>query len=206
MNSRTEKLELHGSAGILEAARDVPEGAPRGIAVIAHPHPLFGGTMDHKVVQTVARAAVQAGFTALRFNFRGVGRSEGTHDEGRGETEDMLELIRQLAPAGPLVLGGFSFGAFVSTRVIERLWSIRDIRAIVLVGLAASNFTPLALPAESHERALVVHGEADDTVELAAVLDWARPQTLPVTVVPGAEHFFHGKLPVLKSLVLRHLR
>jgi alpha/beta superfamily hydrolase len=206
MNSRTEKLEFTGAAGRIQAARDAPDGDSIGTAVIAHPHPLFGGTMDHKVVQTIARAAVQAGFTTVRFNFRGAGTSEGAHDEGRGETEDMLEVIRQAAPQGPIVLGGFSFGAFVATRVIERLWTIRDVHRIVLVGLGASRFDPLPLPADSHERAIVIHGENDDTVELSAVLDWARPQALPVTVVPGVEHFFHGHLPVLKSQVLRHLR
>jgi alpha/beta superfamily hydrolase len=207
MNSQTEKLRLQGAAGVIEVQRDgPPDGATRGIAVIAHPHPLFGGTMDNKVVQTLARAFVACGWTALRFNFRGVGASEGVHDEGRGECEDMHQVIAQLAPEGPLAIAGFSFGAFVASCAAEKLWSARDIRQLVLVGTAAARFAVATLPAEAHERTLVIHGEADDTVALAAVLDWARPQSLPVTVVPGGGHFFHGQLPLLKSLVVRHLR
>jgi len=208
MNSRTEKLQLKGAAGAIEVLRDpAAEGAPAlGVAVITHPHPLFGGTMDNKVVQTLARAFVACGWTALRFNFRGVGASDGVHDEGRGEREDMLEIVRQLAPEGPLAIAGFSFGAFVASGAIESLWASRDIRHIVLVGTAASRFSVATLPPDSHERTLVVHGEQDDTVPLAAVMDWARPQSLPVTVVPGGGHFFHGQLPLLKNLVVRHLR
>ena len=147
-----------------------PEAAPAlGVAVIAHPHPLFGGTMDNKVVQTLARAFVGCGWTALRFNFRGVGASEGVHDEGRGECEDMRAVVAQLAPEGPLAIAGFSFGAFVASCAIDRLWAARDIRQVVLVGTAASRFSVAALPPEAHERALVVHGEQDDTVPLAAV-------------------------------------
>ncbi|MBT2301661.1 alpha/beta fold hydrolase [Variovorax paradoxus] len=208
MNSRTEKIQLKGAAGAIEVLRDAAAaGSPAlGVAVIAHPHPLFGGTMDNKVVQTLARAFVSCGWTAVRFNFRGVGASEGTHDEGRGERDDMLAVVEQLAPEGPLAIAGFSFGAFVASCTAEKLWATRDIRHLVLVGTAASRFSVAALPAEAHERTLVVHGEHDDTVPLAAVMDWARPQSLPVTVVPGGSHFFHGQLPLLKSLVVRHLR
>jgi alpha/beta superfamily hydrolase len=206
MNSQTEKISLQGAAGAIEVQRDLPAGAARGIAVIAHPHPLFGGTMDNKVVQTLARAFIACGWTAVRFNFRGVGASEGVHDEGRGELEDMLNVVSQLAPEGPLAIAGFSFGAFVASCAAEKLWAARDIRQIVLVGTAAARNTVATLPAEAHERMLVVHGETDDTVPLAAVMDWARPQSLPVTVVPGGGHFFHGQLPLLKSLVARHLR
>jgi hypothetical protein len=208
MNAQTEKIQLKGAAGVIEVLRDAAaQGAPAlGVAVIAHPHPLFGGTMDNKVVQTLARAFVSCGWTAVRFNFRGVGASEGVHDEGRGEREDMLRVVEQLAPEGPLSIAGFSFGAFVASRAAEALWASRDIRHLVLVGTAASRFSVATLPAEAHERMLVVHGEQDDTVPLAAVMDWARPQSLPVTVVPGGTHFFHGQLPLLKSLVVRHLR
>jgi hypothetical protein len=206
VNSRTQRLQLQGLAGPIEVVRDDPMHEACGTAVIAHPHPLFGGTMDNKVVQTVARAFVQAGWTALRFNFRGVGGSAGTHDEGRGETRDLVHVVQQLAPQGPLALGGFSFGAFVAASVVPELWHVRELRKIVLVGTAASRFAVPVLPADSHDRALVVHGEADDTVPLQAVLDWARPQSLPVTVVPAVGHFFHGQLPLLKSLVARHLR
>jgi alpha/beta superfamily hydrolase len=208
MNSQTEKIQIQGAAGAIAVLRDgAADGVPaRGVAVIAHPHPLFGGTMDNKVVQTVARAFVACGWAAVRFNFRGVGGTEGVHDEGRGEREDMLQVIEQLAPEGPLAIAGFSFGAFVASRAAEQLWARRDIRQLVLVGTAAARFSVATLPAEAHERTLVVHGEQDDTVPLGAVLDWARPQSLPVTVVPGGGHFFHGQLPLLKGLVVRHLR
>ncbi|MET3178612.1 alpha/beta fold hydrolase [Variovorax sp. NFACC27] len=206
MNSQTEKISLQGAAGAIEVQRDQPAGAARGVAVIAHPHPLFGGTMDNKVVQTLARAFIATGWTTVRFNFRGVGASEGVHDEGRGELEDMLSVVGQLAPEGPLAIAGFSFGAFVASGAVSRLWAEREIRQIVLVGTAAARNNVATLPVEAHERALVVHGEADDTVALSAVMDWARPQSLPVTVIPGGGHFFHGQLPLLKGLVVRHLR
>ncbi|VTU15887.1 Alpha/beta hydrolase family protein [Variovorax sp. PBL-H6] len=208
MNSQTEKIQLQGAAGAIAALRDAAaeDVAPRGVAVIAHPHPLFGGTMDNKVVQTLARAFVACGWTAVRFNFRGVDGSEGVHDEGRGERDDMLQVIEQMAPEGALAIAGFSFGAFVASCAAEPLWARRDIRQMVLVGTAAARFSVATLPTEAHVRTLVVHGEQDDTVPLAAVLDWARPQSLPVTVVPGGGHFFHGQLPLLKGLVVRHLR
>jgi alpha/beta superfamily hydrolase len=206
MNVHTRRLQLQGAAGAIDVLRDDPADAPAGTAFIAHPHPLFGGTMDNKVVQTLARAFVQAGWSAVRFNFRGVGASAGVHDEGRGEAEDMQGLVAAIAPEGPIALAGFSFGAFVASRVLESLWGSRDVRKVVLVGTAASRFPVSALPADAHERTLVVHGEQDDTVVLQSVLDWARPQALPVTVVPGVGHFFHGQLPLLKTLVVRHLR
>jgi len=206
MNARTEKLQIAGPAGRLQILRDQPEGTPLGVAVIAHPHPLHGGTMDNKVVQTLARAFVQCGWTAVRLNFRGVGESEGAYDEGRGELQDMLAAVQGFAPTGPLALAGFSFGAFVAASALEQLWDARDVRHVVLVGTAASRFTVPALPPQSHEQALVVHGEVDETVTLQSVFDWARPQSLPVTVVPGVEHFFHGQLPLLKNMVVRHLR
>jgi alpha/beta superfamily hydrolase len=206
VNSRTERFELAGAAGAVEALRDTPEGDSRGVAVIAHPHPLFGGTMDNKVVQTLARAFVQCGWTAVRFNFRGVGASAGVYDKGEGESEDFLAVLAAVAPDGPLALSGFSFGSFVASRAVATLWEARAIEKIVLVGTAASRFAVATLPPASHERTLVVHGEEDDTVPLLAVLDWARPQSLPVTVVPGGGHFFHGQLPLLKNLVVRHLR
>jgi alpha/beta superfamily hydrolase len=206
MNAQTERFEAQGETGVIEALRDAPEGASVGTAVIAHPHPLFGGTMDNKVVQTLARAFVQSGWTALRFNFRGVGGSAGVHDDGRGEAQDMLALIQSLVPTGPLALAGFSFGAFVTTHVVQSLWATRPVDKLVLVGTAASRFSVAQVPPEAHDRTLVLHGEQDDTVPLQSVLDWARPQSLPVTVLPGMGHFFHGQLPLLKQLVVRHLR
>jgi alpha/beta superfamily hydrolase len=206
LNAQTQKTSFAGPAGAIEMALDAPAGISRGVAVIAHPHPLFGGTMDNKVVQTLARAFTQSGWTAVRFNFRGVGGTAGVHDEGRGETEDMLAVVQQVAPEGALALAGFSFGAFVTSHVFERLHATRPIDKLVLIGAAASRFTVAPIPEAAHGETLVVHGEQDDTVPLQSVLDWARPQALPVTVVPGGGHFFHGQLPLLKNLVLRHLR
>jgi alpha/beta superfamily hydrolase len=207
MNSATQSFTLQGGAGPIEALRDVPpEGAVRGTVVIAHPHPLFGGTMQNKVVQTLARAFVQCGWQAVRFNFRGVGASAGVYDEGRGEAADMLSVVAQVAPEGPLALAGFSFGAFVTSHVAQALHAQRSLDKLVLVGTAASRFSVAPVAPEWHERTLVLHGEQDDTVALSSVMDWARPQTLPVMVIPGVEHFFHGQLPLLKSLVVRHLQ
>ncbi len=205
MNAQTERFMLTGMAGQIEALRDRPAGTPNGVAVIAHPHPLFGGTMDNKVVQTLARAFVQTGWEAIRFNFRGVGASEGVHDAGKGEAQDLLEVVRQVAPQGPLALAGFSFGAFVTTHAVAALWETGRVEKVVLVGTAASRFEPATLPPEAHARTLVLHGEKDDTVPLQSVMDWARPQILPVTVIPDGGHFFHGQLPLLKGLVARHL-
>jgi len=209
MNSQTQRFTVAGPAGQIEAVRDEPTLAPgevpRGVAVIAHPHPLFGGTLDNKVVQTMARAFVQCGWSAVRFNFRGVGASAGTHDDGRGELDDLLAVVAQGAPTGELALAGFSFGAFVTTHAVETLWPTRPMEKIVLIGTAVSRFSVATLPVDAHDRTLVVHGELDDTVPLADAMNWARPQTLPITVVPGGSHFFHGQLPLLRSLVVRHL-
>ena len=140
-------------------ARQAP--ASRGVAVIAHPHPLFGGTMNNKVVQTLARAFVQCGWSAVRFNFRGVGASAGAHDHGVGEAADLLAVVEQVAPSGvPLALAGFSFGAFVTSHAVATLWAQRPMDKIVLVGTAASRFEVAPLPPEAHDRTLVVHGEA----------------------------------------------
>jgi alpha/beta superfamily hydrolase len=207
MNSATQSLSLKGEAGVIEAVLDKPsEGSIHGTAVIAHPHPLYGGTLQNKVVQTLARAFVQCGWQAVRFNFRGVGASSGVYDEGRGEARDMLSVIQQLAPDGSLALAGFSFGAFVTSHVVQALAPARSPEKLVLVGTAASRFGVAPIATDLHENTLVLHGEQDDTVPLSSVMDWARPQSLPVTVIPGGEHFFHGQLPLLKALVARHLR
>jgi uncharacterized protein len=206
MNANTQRVMLQGAAGQIEALRDLPEAASKGIAIICHPHPLFGGTMDNKVVQTLARAFVQTGWTALRFNFRGIGQSGGVYDEGRGEADDLRALIKQLAPANSaLAMAGFSFGSFVASQVLQEAARSHDLQKIVMVGTAASRFAVVSIPTELHERLLVVHGEQDDTVPLSSVMDWARPQVIPVTVVPGGGHFFHGQLPLLRGLVARHL-
>jgi len=201
MNAHTQRLQVHGPAGAIECAVDAPvEQAPRGVAVLCHPHPVHGGTMDNKVVQTLARAFVQLGYRTVRFNFRGVGKSEGAWDEGRGEVDDALAVIGATRDAHlPLVLGGFSFGAAMASQAAERLPEGQRAERLVLVGPASVNFRVAPVP----EDTLVIHGEADEVVPLQATLDWARPQTLPVVVVPGVGHFFHGQLALLKNLVLR---
>jgi uncharacterized protein len=204
MNAASQALVVPGPVGPLEVLRDLPPVQSKGVVVIAHPHPLFGGTMHNKVVQTLARAYVQSGWTAIRFNFRGVGQSAGVHDAGQGEVQDLLAVVSELAPSGPLALAGFSFGAFVCCSALPLL-AQRKPSKLVLVGLAASRFAVPQLPAEAHPEVLLIHGEQDDTVPLSHVLDWARPQALPVMVLPGVEHFFHGQLPLLKTMVMRHL-
>ncbi len=210
MNSQTRKFTIEGPAGSIEALENLPDAASvaqaRGVVVVAHPHPLFGGTMENKVVQTLARAYVLCGWRAVRFNFRGVGASAGTYDEGRGELADLLAVVAQVAPNGPLALAGFSFGSFVTSRAVASLAPNRALQSIVLVGTAATRFAVAPIAPELQDRTLVLHGEQDDTVPLADVMDWARPQALPVTVIPGGGHFFHGQLPLLRSVVVRHLR
>jgi alpha/beta superfamily hydrolase len=216
MNAKTQRLQLSGPAGPLECALDAPPpeqmsghrtaGAPAGsgLALLCHPHPQFGGTMDNKVVQTMARALVQLGWRCVRFNFRGVGGSAGQWDEGRGEIDDALAVLRAVVQPGEAVtIGGFSFGAYVATHVTAR-WlageaaATQPLRQQVLVGPAVRNFQLADVP----DRTLVIQGELDDVVPMAAVLDWARPIAMPVTVVPGAGHFFHGQLGVLKQCLL----
>jgi alpha/beta superfamily hydrolase len=198
MNPRTEKRAVAGPAGDLACAIDTPDGAPRGLAVICHPHPLHGGTMDNKVVVTLARAHLQCGWRTVRFNFRGIGASAGAWDEGRGEIDDAIAVARALREGDEsLALAGFSFGGYVASHAASALGA----SGVVLIAPATQNFTVAAVPAGT----LVVHAEADEVVPLASTLDWARPQAQPVVVVPGGGHFFHGQLPLLKELVVRHL-
>ena len=206
MAASAQALWLDLPGGRHQAVLEKAATPAKGLAFVAHPHPLFGGTMDNKVVQTLSRAFLQSGWDCLRFNFRGVGQSEGIYDEGLGETEDVIEALRQLAPEGPLALAGFSFGAFVACQTILQMWPTQRLQKILLVGTAVTHFNPTPLPTDLHDQTLVVHGESDDTVALPAVLQWAAPQGLPVMVVPACGHFFHGQLPLLKSLALRHLR
>jgi hypothetical protein len=206
VNAQTESRLIDGPAGAIELAIDRPNGEASATAIIAHPHPLHGGTLTNKVVQTMARAAVLAGMVAVRFNFRGVGGSGGQYDEGRGEVDDLMVVVQSEAPSGPLALAGFSFGSYVTCQALQRLHPARDVRHVVLVGTAASRFVVPPIAEELQARVLVVHGELDDTVPLSAVLDWARPQSLPVLVVPGGGHFFHGQLPLLREQVWRHWR
>lgn len=178
-----------------------PGDARRGVAIIAHPNPIHGGTKDNKVVTTLAKALFALGHVAARPNFRGVGSSDGVFDHGVGETEDLLAVATYLGRQYgdlPLVLAGFSFGAFVQTRAAPHLRAQR----MVLVGPAVDRCRAESVPADT----LVIHGEHDDVVPLAAVFDWARPQHLPIVVVPGGEHFFHGRLGLLGDIIVRHFQ
>jgi hypothetical protein len=204
LNAQTQRLTVAGPVGAIECAVDQPADAAvavRGVAVVCHPHPQFGGTMDNKVVQTVARAFLQLGYRVARFNYRGVGASAGAFDEARGEVDDAMAVIAAVrAPGLPLALAGFSFGGYIAQQAFARLADGADAaERLLLVGPSTRNLSPGRVPDDT----IVIHGEADDVVPLAATLDWARPQTLPVTVVPGVGHFFHGQLPLLKTLVVR---
>ncbi|MBB5427378.1 alpha/beta superfamily hydrolase [Paraburkholderia atlantica] len=210
MNVNTKKYLIDGPVGKIEVALDLPDdvrdksAAPRGIALVAHPHPLFGGTMDNKVAQTLARTLVQLNYVTYRSNFRGVGQTQGEHDAGVGERDDLravLEHMRADPNYGdlPLVLAGFSFGTVVLSHVAAKLRDEgREIERIVFVGTAASRWDVAPVP----EGTLVIHGEVDETVPIQSVFDWARPQELPVVVIPGAEHFLHRKLHILKRIIV----
>lgn len=209
MNAQTQVLTIAGPVGAIDLSVDLPQSAPvRGLALVGHPHPLFGGTKDNKVAQTLARAFVQLGYATVRPNFRGVGTSAGTHDEGRGEQDDLLAVVAWMreqtawlpdAATAQLALGGFSFGSFVVSHVARRLAEAgTPAQRLVMVGTAASRWEVAPVPADT----IVIHGEQDETVPILSVFDWARPQELPVIVIPGADHFFHRKLHLIKQLVV----
>lgn len=204
MNAQTQKFLIDGPVGKIEVALDLPDGEPRGMALVAHPHPLFGGSMDNKVAQTLARTLVQLKYVTYRANFRGVGATEGEHDNGTGERDDLRAVLDYMrAQPGqadvPLVLAGFSFGTFVLSHVAARLREEgRAIERMVFVGTAASRWDVAPVP----ENTLVIHGEIDETVPIQSVFDWATPQELPVVVIPGAEHFLHRKLHILKRIIV----
>jgi hypothetical protein len=215
---RTHRATIEGAAGVIEIACAVP-AHPVAVAVVAHPHPLFGGTMDNKVVTAVAKAFADAGAATFRFNFRGVGASEGRHDEGRGETDDFLEVAAHAARAIgelPLWLAGFSFGGGVALRASGRV----DFGHLVLVAPALRRITGHGLgePPDPNDanlgvagrhtsaNTLIVHGDKDETVILADSLAWGAVRDVPVLVVPGADHFFHRKLHVFRDVVGRLVR
>jgi len=217
MNSRTKVIHIEGIVGSMEMSIDLqdelkndPAFAVRGLALVAHPHPLMGGTMDNKVAQTMARAFNQLGYVSVRPNFRGVGGTEGIHDDGVGELEDLLHVTDWMrtpsnwsgyeatanqswvasANSLPLVVSGFSFGSFVGSHLVQRLADLgRPAERLVMVGSAAGKWTLAPVPADT----ILIHGELDETIPLIDVLDWARPQELTVQVVPGADHFFHRR-------------
>jgi len=200
MNSHTTRRMIEGPAGTIECAIDAPAAEPRGTVVVCHPHPQHGGTMDNKVVQTLARAFVALGWRSVRFNFRGIGGSQGEWDEGVGEIDDALAVIEAFHEPS-FMLAGFSFGAYVASQAATRLADERKPRRMVLVGPSTQKQAMAAVPADT----VIIHGESDDVVPLAATFDWARPQSLPVIVFPGVGHFFHGQLHRLKTVVVQEL-
>jgi alpha/beta superfamily hydrolase len=194
-----QKFSATGTAGVLEGVAHLPEAAPEAIAIIAHPLPIMGGTMENKIVTTLAKTFSELGFAALRFNFRGVGNSAGTFDNGDGETADLLTIADYAQQAFgdlPLILSGFSFGGYVAARAAQQLQP----RDLILIAPAVGRFAMPPVAAGT----LIIHGEQDDVVPLADALDWARPLQQPIIVLPGAEHFFHGRLNQLRELVRQH--
>jgi alpha/beta superfamily hydrolase len=202
---------LDGPVGKLEVFVDRPKADPAAVAIVLHPHPSQGGTAEHKIPAALAKALADLGFLVLRPNFRGVGRSEGDHASAAGEADDIRQLVDAATKAFPqleIALAGFSFGAFVAAKVAKQLAEAgRPLRRVALASLpygpvrgSQSYDTPSGIPG-----ALVVHGERDDRVPLSAVLDWARLDGQPVVVVPGTDHFFKGRLVVLRALVAEHL-
>ena len=191
-----KNFSITGAAGNLEGIAHLPDESPRAIAIVAHPLPTMGGTMDNKVVTTLAKTFVELNFVALRFNFRGVGGSGGEFDEGDGEVEDVLAVVRHARHEYgdlPLILSGFSFGGYVQARAAQSLHPQR----LVLVAPAVGRFIMPAVPPDT----LLIHGDQDDVVPLEKVMQWAKPQHLPIVIVPGTGHFFHGRLNDLKEIV-----
>ena len=187
---------IEGPDGRIEAHAYDPGRKKRGIALVAHPHPLYGGTMENKVVQTLAKSFFELGYLAVRFNFRGVGKSAGSYDEGRGETEDALALLDFLKKREgdlPIALSGFSFGGYVQARVAK----FADPERIALVAPAVGKYD---MP-EVKQGTLLIHGEEDDVIPLSRLFEWARPQGHAVVVLPGAGHFFHGRLTQIRQIV-----
>ena len=225
--TRAIKIHLTGPVGRIEGLIDLPEGLraspasfkPRGIALVAHPHPLLGGTMDNKVAQTLAKTFAQLGYVTLRTNFRGVGTTEGVHDDGKGEADDLVAVVKwmkdpfnwqgiaelethawpQLVEELPLAMAGFSFGSYVSSYVVKRLEELHIApERLIMVGSATSKWEVAPVP----KNTIVIHGEVDDVIPLTSVIDWARPQELVVQVIPGADHFFHRKLHCIRDLIV----
>jgi alpha/beta superfamily hydrolase len=210
----SRSILIDGPVGPIETIVDEPDGY-RGLAVVAHPHPLLGGTNNNKVAYTLAHGLRDLGYMALRPNFRGVGKTAGTHDQGLGETDDLLAVLDHAArvlchgQTLPVVLAGFSFGAFVQTRVAGRLAEAgRPASRLVLVGLPTGRpgdnwpYVPDPAPAS----AILIHGERDSTIPLGNVMAYAEPQGIAVCVVPGADHFFHGRLQLLRDILRAHLQ
>ncbi len=194
-----QSFSTGGSAGNIEGVAHVPAGVIQAIAVVCHPLPTMGGAMDNKVAMTLAKTFAELGCVTLRFNFRGVGASEGEFTGGDGELEDVLavtEFAREQFGELPLILSGFSFGGYVAARAAQKLQP----RHLILAAPAVGRF---AMPPVAQDT-LVIHGELDDVVPLTDALAWARPQHLPIVVLPGAEHYFHGRLTQLRDIIKQH--
>ncbi len=198
-------LPFRGQAGLLETLYLPAQGQERGIAVINHPNPTQGGTFTNKVIQTAAKVLCQKGFHCYLPNLRGTGNSAGSHDYGRGETDDCLDVVSQARNRHPqlskLILGGFSFGGYVSVFAAQQC--APDI--LLLIGPALGHYPVPAPPAPRPDKTLIIHGAEDEVVALHKPLSWAAPQNLPVIVLPESSHFFHGKLIVLRDTVNRFI-
>ncbi len=204
---------IDGPSGDIEIFVDVPtSGVVNGVAIVCHPQPLLGGSAQHKVPHYLAKSLTEIGWLVFRPNFRGVGRSGGKHDRGDGEAQDIYWLAQQIKgqfPIAPVALIGVSFGAFVQAKVAEKLES---------TGQQAEHVVLSAMPwgeveggrtydtPQTIANALVIHGELDERVPLASIFAWARSSTQVVSVIPGADHLFTGKLPVLKDLIVTFLQ
>ena len=202
----TRTVWAAGAAGRIEVLLDEPVGVPRGVGIVAHPQPLLGASARHKVPHVLAHALRDQGWLALRPNFRGVGASDGVHDHGVGEADDLFGLARQVRrdhPGLPLALMGFSFGAYVQSHVAARLAAGGEpARHVLLAGMPVGqvrgwrDYDPAPV-----EHAWLVHGELDERASLQALLEWARERRQPVFVVPGADHFFSSRLHLLREFV-----
>ncbi len=207
---QSKELLIPGPAGQIEAIVSAPREplAPPAFALICHPHPLFGGALSNKVTYTLASCAQKAGLYALRFNFRGVGRSEGEHDNGRGETNDvdfLADWMHQQLPGARVVLAGFSFGAWVSVRAAA---TIRPVAQVSIAPPFGKYFDDAPPPPRPECPWLVVHGIDDEVVDYRqthAILDRYVPPPELVTL-DGVGHFFHGRLNELSGIVLEFLR
>jgi len=226
MNSRTLHHTIRINVGLSELSIDFPEELlldhafqVRGLALIGHPHPLLGGSMDNKVAQTLAKTMTMLGYVSVRPNFRGVGQSEGTFDDGIGETDDLEQVLAWMQNPGawlellgsqdhtwyqevhrmPFVLAGFSFGSYVNSNLAQRLINQgKSPYRVVLVGSAAGKWDMPLIPPNT----IVIHGELDETIPLQAVFEWLLPQEIVVHVIPGADHFFHRKLHMIRDTVI----
>jgi len=195
---------IPGPAGALQLVVEQPETGPRALAIICHPHPLHGGSLSNKIVHQLARTFMEMGAISVRFNFRGVGDSDGKYDEGRGELEDLLAVTAWAAKRWPglsLWLGGFSFGGFIAIQGAAELKP----EQLVTVAPAVNYFPEQRIDLPDTDW-LLIQGDSDDVVPLSKVQGWERQQPVPPVsrVIGGAGHFFHGRLNDLKQAILEH--